>query len=230
MTIASKSGGLILKSGSLATTCACCGPDLCSCLSGGSLPSELFVQFSDFVFPPPEFPFQEPQRAFAQDFLNSITSPLPLSDPYVYSTGGCTASPCTGCYPTFRSLHAYRFDSSNLEHSIRMFLFCSLGVFAFPRLIFPGGSQSSFGFWRISTPGGCPPPVPGGVSAQFDFRFPSDVSLVDLCEASETAVQGFTLSAPSQFSCEAQVSTTTIAYNRAATAGTISVSLINPLP
>jgi hypothetical protein len=228
MTIASKSGGLILKSGSLATTCACCGPDLCSCLSGGSLPSELFVQFSGFVFPP-SFSAQEPLRNFAQDFINSITSPLPLSNQVVYSTGGCTAVPCTGCYPTFRSLHAYRFDSSNLEHSIRMSLLCSGLGFVFPRLIFFGGVQSAYGFWRIRTPEGCPPPVPLGVSAVFDFQLPTSVSLVDLCEASETAVQGFTLSAPSQFSCQAIVNAATT-YSRAATAGTISVSLINPLP
>jgi hypothetical protein len=48
MTIATKSGGLILKDGKLATNCACCGDGICSCVS--NMPTSFKLRFKDIVF------------------------------------------------------------------------------------------------------------------------------------------------------------------------------------
>jgi len=68
MTLATKSGGLILKDGRIATNCACCGEQACGCgLASQVRPESLIVEFLNFNFSPQDSIFNVPGEAQGQD-------------------------------------------------------------------------------------------------------------------------------------------------------------------
>lgn len=109
MTLATKSGGLILKDGRIVTNCACCEEQACGCgLASQVRPSSLTVEFEGFTFAPQSSIFNVPGEAENQEGsatayvagLGQIELPFysvpvvadPSNSGFEYGNIGCSSS------------------------------------------------------------------------------------------------------------------------------------------
>jgi len=235
MTIATKSGGLIVKDGRLAQNCGCCVAPICGCNDESKIPVSVVAEFRDFVF---SFEFGNAigTASQIQDFTNSMTptlqrrSPLTIASSGVeYSTGGCTATPCVGCSPPFTSRAAY--GPGALRDSLTIGLPCEGGA-VFPTGSFIGFTRSQLIFF---SPSGCPPTgAPSGTVVVVSVELPISISDPSFCNIANGTVTELSLpivlSNPT-FTRNTRAEWrfgTQIGYYRA-TAGTITVKF-NALP
>jgi hypothetical protein len=164
----------------------CCQTVICNCATSANVPAALFLSFRNFSFTylTSTSGAITGAESFIADYVNSITAELTLKTSIVsgvtsvvYSTGGCTTTPCAGCSPDFVSRATY--DTLGPQDSLRVDLRC--GVIGFPIGVFITG-EAEFSFF---TPPGCQPSVPSGgatpSSFVASFRLPTSSSVANLC-------------------------------------------------
>lgn len=185
------------------TTCTPNPCLICGCVTTPQLPTSMLVEFSGFSFAYVDSTNTLSDMTGAEQylaaFLNGLAPSLSLSfdsTTPVYSTGGCTTNPCSGCTPPFYSRSTYQNNLPIFLDSIRISFPCSGGVQT-PVLSVGTGS----GRWFVRSAYGCPPEMPqrtfyGGNDSFFDFSI--GLSLVTasptICDFAAGSVADFSIS------------------------------------